>query len=131
LYLKPIKIKSKNIGKIMKAMILLFTFLISGRAFSSLEVLCEDKYTNEVVNILNLKRVRGCMADLVWGNDNICFEGSLSELIYQIDNNQLNWRSSGLRLSEAKKITDDEVEFTGIDAQNFWSARKSIKRCVD
>jgi hypothetical protein len=73
-------------------------------------------------------RVNGCTADFIWGFDNVCFRGSAKSLVKLINSDFYTWRSS-LRVEDASVVNKDVVEYTGVDARNFYSATRTIERC--
>lgn len=108
--------------------IILFTLFTINSAFGSVE--CYYRFTDSIIEITPEMRINGCTADFIWGSENVCFRGSVKNLVKKINSEYYTWGSS-LRVRDALALSSDLVEFTGVDAQSFFSARQTISRCQD
>lgn len=111
----------------MKQLFLLATLMtFSTQAEVSVE--CYYHFTDSVLEITPKMRINKCIADFVWGFDNVCFRGDENELVDLINEGYYRWGSS-LRVLDAQLINKDTVEYTGVDAQNFYQSTFDLARC--
>lgn len=119
--------KLLNTGDKMKHLLLLTTLLtLSTQAKVSVE--CYYHFTDSILEITPEMRINKCTADFVWGFDNVCFRGEESELVDLINEGYFRWGST-LRVLDAKLVDSDTIEYTGVDAQSFYSSTFDLARC--
>jgi hypothetical protein len=111
--------------KLIVSLLLLMNLNVT--ASDDVQLLCEDEYSEMVFDLV-LEKTPGCMADLVWGKSNICFEGDAEDLAYMMNSGYFDNASSGYRIAKAN-VTRDGVSYLGIDAQSFWQSRRLVKAC--
>ena len=110
-----------------KILVLISTFLsLTMPAMGAVE--CYYHFTDEVLEITPEMKINSCTADFVWGFENVCFTGDISELASLINSGYYRWGHS-LRVEDAQVINEDLIEYTGVDAQSFYSNRFNLERC--
>jgi hypothetical protein len=107
--------------------VLLFTQLSAGASETTIQ--CYYHFTNETLNLLEPMRVNACHGDLVWGKSNVCFTGSVDEIVEMMNAGDLNRRSAGLIVAEAQKVSANHITYIGIDQQSFWQKQSDLLRC--
>lgn len=115
----------------MKSLLLVLTVLITPfySQAQDAKVWCDDQYSDEIREIDNslVKRVDSCVADVVWGSKNVCFEGDAQALVDRINNGDYRWPA--LFAQDAQVSAEGLVVFTGVDQQNFYSSKMDIPAC--
>lgn len=110
------------------AIMLLTLMSISTKAEVNVE--CYYHFTDSTLEITPEMGINSCTADFVWGAKNVCYRGDAEELVELINSDYFRWGHS-LRVLEAELVNENLIEFTGVDAQNFYSSRFNINRCND
>lgn len=113
---------------ILNSILLIFTAFLA-QADGAFEVLCDYSFENRVID-LSVEQNYSCVSDLVHSSENVCFTGDIQKVLEFLNSGQLGSISSGLRVRDAK-VEDDELIFTGVDAQVFYRRQSSLKRCQD
>lgn len=91
---------------------------------------CDHPFKKEVVLVTPQSPVDSCVADLIWGFDNVCYKGPGSELVSQINSKNYRWINSGYAMEDALLNPDSgAIEFTGFDSTSFYSGRFDILPC--
>jgi len=94
-------------------------------------IFCDDQFSDSIREIDNqlVERVDSCVADVVWGAENVCFEGDPQALVERINRGDYQWPY--LYAEEAQLNPDDEnsVVYVGVDQRNFFANQKSIEPC--
>lgn len=107
-----------------------FLFLNTSAAEMQTVFWCQHQFKKEVVPVKPQSPVDSCVADLIWGFDNVCYTGNGSELVSQINAGNYRWVSSGYSMEEALLNPDSgAIEFTGFDSKSFYSGQFDISPC--
>ncbi len=116
----------------MKTKIILGLVLssITTIAQTDVSVECYYTFTDTTIEITPKMSINSCTADFVWGFDNVCFRGDTQELVQLMNNDYFRWGHS-LRVYDAQVVTENLIEYTGVDAQNFYSGRFDLTRCEE
>ncbi|NQZ18575.1 MAG: hypothetical protein HRT44_04875 [Bdellovibrionales bacterium] len=120
----------------MKSILFLFVTLLSFSALADEaqpgQFWCDHRFKDQIVEINEKSSVDGCVADLIWGFDNVCFTGEASDLVDDINNDKYKWTSSGLILADASYDSEkDLLLYTGVDQQSFFSSERDLARCTE
>jgi len=114
--------------------LLLISFCWSGVAFAQdiPGFWCDNSITQKIVIVEPQSPVSDCVADLIWGAENVCYTGDAQVLVEQINQNVYRWASAGFSMSDALwNSQTGAIEYTGYDSQNFYSSRFDIFPCTD
>jgi hypothetical protein len=123
-------------GEFMKKTILKFVVVVSLLSFSTLvpasevTVYCDHEYKNQIVEVNTSSSVDACVADLIWGTKNVCFEGDAKTLAELINNQLFRWVSSGYSAVDASVTNEGAVKYTGVDAMSFFMAERTLLPCT-
>lgn len=114
----------------MKKILIAALLTLNAGAFaqSQTAIYCQDKYSDQTFEYFTDGLRGGCMADLVWGSDNICFTGSAQEIAQLMNRGEFDRTSAGYYFEEAQ-FESDKVIFTGVDQQSFYRNLSDIMRC--
>lgn len=106
----------------------LFTHVVY--ASSDVAVFCDHEFKNKIVEITSSSPVDSCVADLIWGTKNVCFDGNASALVTLMNADYFKWLSSGYSAVEASLADDGSVNYTGVDAKSFYMSKRTIYPCT-
>lgn len=106
-----------------------FSFSFSALA-ADVVVYCDHEFKNEIVEINSDSDVDACVADLIWGKKNVCFEGDANALAEMMNDEKFKWLSSGYSAVEASVSSEGAVNYTGVDAKSFYMAKRTVFPCA-
>ena len=114
----------------MKKLMLILVFL-SSSAYADAELICYYRFEDRFINMMDEDYVT-CSADAVWGKDNVCFNGSVADMVTIINEETikgLDDLSRGIRAYDAKVVDNDSFGFTGVDY--LMRAYRVLRRCTE
>ena len=97
-------------------------------------IFCDDKFSEQIREIDSqiTPQVDSCVADLIWGSDNVCYKGSADILVIRINQGDYIWKHSGLWMQEASsEDSTTDVSYTGVDQMNFFATKSTISPCQE
>ena len=114
----------------MKNIFLCTLILLTTSTFakSTLELLCYYKFDDRIVNLME-ERNPHCEANVIYGNKEVCFEGSANDLAHFFNSGEFSNSSSGLSATNAHVTSSGSVVYEGTDARNFYSKKSEILPC--
>ena len=111
----------------MKKYISLLILVTTLQNLNAAEVRCISSFDGENVDLLS-EQHSGCLADLAWGFDNVCFTGDAEDILYYINDKEF-FVSNSYAITDASLLDQDTITFTGYDKRNFWSDIRKLARC--
>lgn len=110
---------------------ILFIFLPVFTQAQEATVYCDDQYSESVREIDNqlVERIDSCVADVVWGAENVCFEGSPEALVERINQGDYQWPYLYAEEAQVDPENESRVLYTGVDQKSFFASQKSIESC--
>lgn len=92
--------------------------------------LCNDRVSNQVIEVGPRTKISACVEDVVWGAQNVCFYGDAMNLVTAINRGEYDRISDGLLMRDAKyNKSRDQIEFIGVIQMSFYMNTSDIGRC--